>query len=75
VMVLRRRRIAAPDSFRMPLFPLPAVIALLGWIYIVASSNPLHVAIGAAMAVTGSGAYLLLARNKQEWPFQVHDAV
>ncbi len=75
VMVLRRRGVAEPGSFRMPLFPLPAGIALLGWIYIVVSSNPLHIAIGAAMAITGTGAYLLLAHNKKEWPFQVHDEV
>jgi amino acid transporter len=69
VMVLRRRRIAVNDSFRMPLFPLPAVLALLGWIYIVVSSKPLHIAIGAAMALTGTGAYLLMARSKRDWPF------
>ena len=73
VMILRRRRIATADSFRMPLFPLPAVIALLGWIYIVLSSNPLHIAIGGAMAVTGTGAYLLLARSTRHWPFKVQD--
>jgi amino acid transporter len=69
VMVLRRRRIAANDCFRMPLFPLPAVVALLGWIYIVVSSKPLHIAIGAAMALTGTGAYLVMARSKRDWPF------
>jgi amino acid transporter len=75
VILLRRKAHAEPGSFHMPLFPLPAIVALLGWLYIVLSSKPLHIAIGAAMAGTGAGAYLLLARNKQEWPFQVHDAV
>jgi amino acid transporter len=69
VMVLRRKGIATNDSFRMPLFPLPAVVALLGWIYIVVTSKPLHIAIGAAMALTGTGAYLLMARSKRDWPF------
>jgi amino acid transporter len=69
VMVLRPKGIATNDSFRMPLFPLPAVVALLGWIYIVVSSKPLHIAIGAAMALTGTGAYLLMARSKRDWPF------
>ena len=75
VMLLRRRGVAVPGSFRMPLYPLPAVIALLGWIYIVVSSKGLHIAIGAAMAATGAGAYLLLAGHKKEWPFQVRDEV
>jgi amino acid transporter len=69
VMVLRRKGIAANDTFRMPLFPLPAAVALLGWIYIVVSSKPFHIAIGAAMALTGTGAYLLMARSKRDWPF------
>ncbi len=73
VILLRRRAFATPDSFRMPLFPLPAVIALLGWLYIVLSSKALHIAIGAAMALTGMGAYRLLTRSKQEWPLKVHD--
>jgi amino acid transporter len=73
VILLRRRAFATPDSFRMPFFPLPAVIALLGWLYIVLSSKALHIAIGAAMALTGFSAYLLLARNKQQWPFKVQD--
>ncbi len=49
------------------------MIALLGWLYIVLSSKALHIAIGAAMALTGFSAYLLLARNKQQWPFKVQD--
>ena len=73
VILLRRKNFATQDSYRMPLFPLPAVIALLGWLYIVLSSKGLHIAIGAAMAFIGLGAYLLLARSKQEWPFKAHD--
>ena len=75
VILLRRKKIATSESFRMPFFPLPAIVALVGWCYIVASSKPLHIAIGAAMAATGAGAFLLLARNKLQWPFQVHDEI
>ena len=75
VMLLRRKSIAPPDSFRMPLYPLPAVIALAGWSYIVLSGNGLHILIGIAMAVTGVAVYLLQARGKQEWPFQVHEPI
>jgi amino acid transporter len=71
VILLRRRAVAEPGSFRMPFYPLPALIALVGWLYILVSSKPAHIAIGAAMAITGSTIYLLQARKKQEWPFQV----
>ena len=69
VILLRRRSVAAPGAFRMPLYPLPAIVALAGWIYIVLSSNPAYIAIGFAMAVTGAAVYLLQARRKNEWPF------
>jgi amino acid transporter len=75
VMLLRRKAIAPQDCFRMPLYPLPAVIALLGWSYIVISSKGVHILIGVAMAVTGAVIYLLKARGKQEWPFQVHESI
>lgn len=75
VILLRRRRIAPPGSFRMPLYPLPAIIALIGWSYIVISSKGLHILIGLAMAATGAAIYLLKAQRKQEWPFQAHDPI
>lgn len=72
VILLRKKQIATSDSFRMPLYPLPALIALLGWIYIVVSSKIAHIAIGAVMAAAGTTVFLFLARSKREWPFQVH---
>ena len=74
-MLLRRRRIAPPESFRMPLYPLPALVALAGWSYIIFSSKGLHILIGIAMAALGAGVYLLQARGKQEWPFQAHEPI
>jgi amino acid transporter len=75
VMLLRRKSIAPPGSFRMPLYPLPAIVALAGWSYIVLSGRGLHILIGIAMGATGVAAYLLQARGKQEWPFQAHDPI
>jgi amino acid transporter len=75
VILLRRKRIAPPGSFRMPLYPLPAIIALAGWMYIVLSSKGIHIFIGAALAATGVVGYLIQARGKKEWPFQAHDPI
>jgi amino acid transporter len=75
VILLRRRQIAAPGSFRMPFYPLPAVIALAGWSYIILSGKGLHILIGIVMAALGAGVYLLQARGKQEWPFQAHEPI
>lgn len=73
VILLRRQAIAPPDAFRMPLYPFPAIVALMGWMYIVVSSNPAHIAIGFAMAAIGVVVYLLQAQRKNEWPFESHD--
>ena len=69
VILLRRKEAGPPDAFRMPLYPLPALIALVGWTYIVISSRPAHIGIGLVMAVAGVGIYLLQAQRKREWPF------
>ena len=73
VILLRRKAVGTPDTFRMPLYPLPALIALCGWSYIVISSKPTHIAIGLATAAIGAGVYLVQAKQKLEWPFHQHD--
>jgi amino acid transporter len=70
VMLLRRQQREMTDRYRMPLFPLPALIALLGWIYIVASSGLRNVAIGFGMVSAGILAYLAKAKHGREWPFE-----
>ncbi len=71
VELMRRRGSECSDVYRMPLYPIPALVALLGWIYIAASSGPRFVAIGLGMVVAGGGIYLLKARHEREWPFAV----
>ena len=70
VILLRRRQESAADRFRMPLFPLPAIIALLGWVYVTVTGKPLHLLIGAVMLLAGAGVFLLEARRQGRWPFQ-----
>lgn len=70
VMLLRRREVERAGGFRMPLYPLPAVIALVGWIYIVLSSGARNILIGLAMATAGILAYLAKAKHGREWPFE-----
>lgn len=70
VALLRRRGLMGPDSYRMPLYPLPAIIALAGWIYIALSSGWRYVGIGLGMVAVGSGIYFLKAWHERNWPFQ-----
>lgn len=69
VILLRRQRREPADSFRMPLYPLPALIALSGWIYIVATSGARYIGMAAAFLVIGVVAFLVRARRDAQWPF------
>jgi len=70
VELIRRRHPEATDNYRMPLYPLPALIAMLGWIYIAASSGLHYMAFGVLTVVAGFAIYLIKAKRGQEWPFE-----
>ncbi len=72
---LHRKNLSTGEVFRMPLYPLPAVVALIGWSYIVVSSKMLHVFIGIAMSALGAAVYLLQASRRQEWPFHAYEQI
>jgi len=67
---LRRYRPTIARPFRMWLYPVPALVALAGWIYVALTPAQLHY-VGAALVLLAAGvaAYLLRARQRQEWPF------
>ena len=58
VIVLRKRVRHSPASFRMPFFPLPALIALAGWTYVVVTSGIRYIEIGLALMLLGVLAFL-----------------
>lgn len=70
VILLRRRARKDPDCFRMPLFPLPALIALAGWSYIVVSSGVKYMLIALILLSLGIAGFLLHSRLVKEWPFK-----
>jgi hypothetical protein len=53
----------------MPLFPLPALIALLGWTYIVVTSGLRYIAFAAGLLALGVGMYMVRARQRGQWPY------
>jgi amino acid transporter len=70
VVLLRRRSPGGPEHFRMPLFPVPALVALVGWVYVTVTSKPHHLLIGAAMLLAGTTVFLIQAWRQGQWPFQ-----
>ncbi|MEE3627503.1 APC family permease [Nitrospirillum sp. BR 11752] len=71
VVMLRRQGPAQPGQFRMPLYPLPVIVTIAGWMYIVATSQPRHIAIGVAMLALGVAVYLAQSWREGAWPFRL----
>ena len=70
VAALRHRRPDVERPFRMWLYPLPSVIAMAGWIFVIATSGWRYIASGLGMIAVGIAAYLWRARSAHEWPFE-----
>lgn len=69
VMLLRQTRPDLPRPFRMWLYPLPALLALAGWLYLYVTSDLLYILLGVATLVTGVGVFLVWSRGTRRWPF------
>jgi amino acid transporter len=69
VTALRRRRPDLPRPFRMWLYPLPSLIAMAGWIFIIATSAGRYVVISVVVVALGVAAYAWRAADSREWPF------
>jgi fructoselysine transporter len=72
--VLRRRQPTLRRPYRMFLYPLPSILAALGWIVIYGYADKnapgLHpIELSLAWVLVGSLAFLLWAKRKHEWPF------
>jgi len=70
LILLHRRWAAGRFPFRMWLYPVPVVIAILGWIalFVATGSKPMIAATAAASI--GILVYLLRAKWLREWPFE-----
>jgi amino acid transporter len=69
VIAIRKRRPDIRRPFSMPIFPVPALIALAGWIFILVTSGVIYIISGFVLVGLGIAAYLLRARAKREWPY------
>lgn len=70
VILIRRSRKDITLPFRMPLYPIPALVAMAGWIFILVSSGTAYILSGFALLAFGILAYLWRARTKNEWPWE-----
>jgi amino acid transporter len=71
LVLLRRRRPDLPRPYRMWLYPLPAVIALVGWTFIFATTGLAVMLFGLVALAAGVVCFLAWSRRRRQWPF--HD--
>lgn len=70
IVLLRRRGRGDTDTFRMPLYPLPVLISVIGWLYIVCTSPGRHILAGVAAMLGGTLIFMIDAWRQKAWPFQ-----
>lgn len=77
VVALRRRWPAERFPFRMPLYPLPVVLVVVGWLAILFSTGSIDFygtkiyfwTAGIGVSALGAMVFLVRARLLKEWPF------
>lgn len=69
VMLLRKRKGTRHLPYKMPLYPLPVLLAIAMWLFVFYATG--FTIIFSFLVVLGSGLtiYLLLAKMQRQWPF------
>ena len=72
LIVLRIRRPDLPRPFRMWLYPLPALIASVGFVFILFSRTDSlkQIRYAVVILITGLAIYLVRSWRRREWPFE-----
>ena len=69
LVLLRRRRGVEGLPFRMPLYPLPVIVAVSVWLLVFWSTGVVFMLSGLAVISAGVVAFLLWSRGQKRWPF------
>lgn len=67
--LLRFREPEMDRPFRMWLYPLPGIISLLGWLFVLSTAPRRSLFFAFAVLVVGSVAYFIRAKRRNEWPW------
>jgi amino acid transporter len=70
VMLLRANRPEMSRPFRMWLYPIPALVALAGWIFLLLTSGWRLIALGVGTLALGIVCFLIWSWRSRRWPFQ-----
>lgn len=73
IVVLRRRQPNLQRPYRQWLYPVPTIVALVGWVYVYYSATWLSIALSLGWIVIGCVAFLVYAEAETTWPFGPKD--
>ncbi|HEY7232833.1 MAG TPA: hypothetical protein VH539_01730, partial [Gemmatimonadaceae bacterium] len=70
LMLLRRRAPELPRPYRMWLYPVPAFVALLGWIFVFVTTEIRVILFGVGALLLGCITFLVWSKKISRWPFE-----
>ena len=73
--LLRFRAPDMPRPFRMWFYPVPGIISLCGWVYVLGTSARGSLLFACAVLALGTAIYMARARVRKEWPFAEREIV
>ena len=73
LMLLRKRKGTTNLPFKMPLYPIPVVLAILMWMFVFYATGVAIILSFAVVLTSGVIVYLVKAKIKNEWPFALMD--
>jgi amino acid transporter len=69
LVVLRQRQPGLARPYRQWLYPVPCVVALVGWIYVYVSASTLSLILSGAWILAGLVVFVIWAKINKAWPF------
>ena len=69
LLILRSKKDGTEFPYKMPLFPLPVILAIGMWLFILISTGSKLMLAGLIVICVGAIVYLIKAKVQKEWPF------
>lgn len=70
VQLLRKSKPDLPRPFRIWLYPLPSLLAFLGWVFAFSTSNPILIQYGLGVLAVGVVTFFIWSAVHKQWPFK-----
>ncbi len=69
LLILRRKKTEVVFPYKMPLFPIPVILAIAMWLFILVSTGSKLMLGGILVIAIGLVVYFIKAKVNKEWPF------